>query len=86
MKSLYLSAAAVLLLSACSSSENPCEQVADVAEQVQQCQALQRQISQTKNQPLVLGELENRYQRDCVDFRYYRDEHQSEQCKGTNQQ
>ena len=84
MKSVYFSVVAVLFLSACSSSQDPCDNVADIAEQVKQCQALQRQIAQTKNQPVILGELERRYQTDCVEVRYYRDEHQTDYCKGSS--
>jgi hypothetical protein len=33
-----------------------------------------------KGQPLVRTELERRYQQDCIDIRYYRDEKQLAIC------
>lgn len=69
----------------CASQENACEDVTLAAEQIQECQALQRQIANAKNQPLIRSELERRFQTDCIDVRYYRDEHTSAIC-GNKQQ
>jgi hypothetical protein len=64
----------------CSSSNDVCEDVTLASEQIQQCQILQRQIVNAKGQPLIRTELERRYQQDCIDVRYYRDEKQQAIC------
>lgn len=79
-KTLLLSMSVVLLLSGCSSSNNACEDVAVASDQVKQCQSLQRQIVQAKNKPIIRTELERRYEQDCVNLRYYRDDHQGAIC------
>ena len=68
------------LISACSSTDNLCEDITLASEQVQACQALQKQITKAKNKPLIRTELERRYQKDCIDVRYYRDDHKTEVC------
>jgi len=67
-------------LTACSSNDNTCEDITLASEQIQQCQALQRQIVNAKGQTLIRTELERRYQQDCIDVRYYRDEKQLAIC------
>lgn len=81
MKLSFLSAITLgFVLMGCSSNQNMCEDITLASEQVQQCQALHRQIINTKGKPLIRTELERRYQKDCIDFRYYRDEKQSAIC------
>lgn len=70
----------VVFLSACSSSNNVCEDVTLASEQVQQCQSLHKQIVNAKNKPIIRTELERRYQQDCIDIRYYRDDKQAGVC------
>jgi uncharacterized protein YcfL len=70
----------ILMFSGCSSNENTCEDVTLASEQIQQCQALQRQIIKAKQEPLIRTELERRYQADCVDIRFYRDDKQAGVC------
>ncbi len=70
----------VLFLAACSSNDETCEDITLASEQIQQCQALHRQIVNAKGQPLIRTELERRYQQDCIDIRYYRDEKQLAIC------
>ena len=79
-KSLYLPVILICLLSSCSSSENVCEDITLASEQIQQCQALHRQIVDAKGKTLIRTELERRYQQDCIDVRYYRDEKQLAIC------
>ena len=67
-------------LFSCSSQNNACEDVILASEQIQDCQALQRKITQASNQPFLRTELERRYQKDCINTRYYRDEHQQAVC------
>ncbi|MGB1200171.1 hypothetical protein [Cognaticolwellia aestuarii] len=70
----------VLVFSACSSNNNSCEDVTLASEQVQQCQSLHKQIISAKNKPVIRTELERRYQQDCIDIRYYRDDKQAAVC------
>ncbi|MCJ8271787.1 MAG: hypothetical protein MJK04_20615 [Psychrosphaera sp.] len=55
------------------------------SEQIQECQSLQRQITNSKNQPIKRTELERRYQVDCIDIRYYRDDKQVAICGNKHQ-
>ncbi len=41
---------------------------------------MQRQIVNAKGKPLIRTELERRYQTDCVEVRFYRDDHQQAIC------
>lgn len=81
MKVLVTSAVcSTLLFMGCAAKEQACEDVTMVSEQAKQCQALQRQISNAKGKPIIRTELERRYQQDCIDVRYYRDDHQEAIC------
>lgn len=81
MKFTFFSAIGfTLVLASCSSNDDACEDITLASEQIQQCQALHRQIVNAKGQPLIRTELERRYQQDCIDIRYYRDEKQSAIC------
>jgi len=70
----------VLATSACSSQQNACEDASEAAAQVQECKSLHQQIIQAKDRPLIRTELERRYQDDCIDVRYYRDDHTDAVC------
>ncbi|MEY8216478.1 MAG: hypothetical protein RPR97_18590 [Colwellia sp.] len=78
--SCSLSFGLAITLSSCSHSGNTCEYITLATEQIQQCQALHRQIINAKGKPLIRTELERRYQQDCIDIRYYRDEKQLAIC------
>ncbi len=78
--SLFSAIGFALVLVGCSSNDDACEDVTLASEQIQQCQALHRQIINAKGQPLIRTELERRYQQDCIDVRYYRDEKQLAIC------
>ena len=80
MKQLVLIVSGVLFFSGCSSSSDVCEDVTLASEQVQQCQLLHKKIINSKNKPLIRTELERRYQQDCIDIRYYRDDKQAGVC------
>lgn len=77
--SLFSAVSLVLFLGGCSSTD-ACEDITLASEQIQQCQALHRQIVNAKDKPLIRTELERRYQQDCIDVRYYRDEKQQAIC------
>jgi hypothetical protein len=76
----FFSIVTLMTLSGCSSTEVACENVTTASEQVQACQSLQRQITNAKDRPIMRTELERRYQVDCVDIRYYRDDKQESIC------
>jgi hypothetical protein len=76
----YLAAFISVVLTGCSSNDEVCEDITLASEQINQCQILHRQITHAKGKPIIRTELERRYQQDCIDIRYYRDEQQSAIC------
>lgn len=76
----FLAACIAIVLTGCSSNDSACEDITLASEQIQQCQALHRQIVNAKGKPIIRTELERRYEQDCIDIRYYRDEKQSAIC------
>ena len=78
-KSLLLVVPIITFLASYSNVDNACEDVTLASEQIQECQALHKQIVNTKS-VIVRTELDRRYQQDCIDIRYYRDEHQAAIC------
>ena len=82
MKKLFIHTSMLLLPFGCAYYEETCEDVSLISEQTQQCQILYKQISGLDNKPIRRTELERRYQQDCVDIRYYRDEKQPNVCNG----
>ncbi len=79
-KSILLSLSLVIFLASCSSIDNACEDVTLASEQIQECQSLHKRIINAKGDVLIRTELERRYQQDCIDIRYYRDEKQAAIC------
>jgi len=79
-KAFIITYISIVLIGGCSSSNDICEDVTLASEQVKQCQILQRQIVQAKNRPVYRTELERRYQTDCIDIRFYRDDQQAAIC------
>ncbi len=79
-KRFFLVVSAAIFLTGCVVAENPCEDITQVSEQIQACEVLQRQINNAKDRPLVRTELERRYQQDCIDIRFYRDDKQKAIC------
>lgn len=79
-QSLFTAISLMFALQGCSSTNDVCEDVTLASEQIQQCQILHRQIVNAKGQPIIRTELERRYQQDCIDVRYYRDEKQQAIC------
>lgn len=79
MKKLLLLPVTILLAS-CSSVDNVCEDVTLASEQIQECQTLHKRIINAKGDVIIRTELERRYQQDCIDIRFYRDERQAAIC------
>jgi len=69
----------VSVLTSCSSVDNACEDVTLASEQIQECQALHKKIVNAKS-IIVRTELDRRYQQDCIDIRFYRDDRQAAIC------
>lgn len=80
MKQLIVMVFGVLFFSGCSSHDSICEDVTLASEQIQQCQSLHKKIINAKNKPIIRTELERRYQQDCIDIRFYRDDKQAGVC------
>jgi len=81
MKPIYFfSILTLLTLVGCSTIESACEDITLASEQIKECQSLQRQITHSKNEPIKRTELERRYQVDCIDIRFYRDDKQKAKC------
>jgi len=78
-KLLLLVVPVVSMLTSCSSVDNACEDVTLASEQIQECQALHKQIINAKS-VIVRTELDRRYQQDCIDIRFYRDDRQAAIC------
>jgi hypothetical protein len=79
-KSLFFALPISVLLASCSSSSDTCEDITLASEQIQECQVLHRKIINAKGDVLIRTELERRYQQDCIDIRYYRDDRQAAIC------
>jgi len=78
-KLLLLALPVVTMLASCSSVDNACEDVTLASEQIQECQALHKKIINAKS-VIVRTELDRRYQQDCIDIRFYRDDRQAAIC------
>jgi uncharacterized protein YcfL len=84
-KIFFLSFLTTAILAGCSSSpEDACEDITLASEQIHECQSLQRKITNAKDKPIIRTELERRYQTDCIDIRYYRDDRQNAICGNKN--
>jgi hypothetical protein len=70
----------IILLASCSSVDDVCEDVTLASEQIQECQTLHKRIVNAKGDVIIRTELERRYQQDCIDIRFYRDERQAAIC------
>jgi hypothetical protein len=73
------------LLFSCAANDKACEDVTIAAEQTQACQLLKKQIDNAQGRPIIRTELERRYQQDCIESRYYRDDKQSGICGNKKQ-
>lgn len=83
MKTITIAFATTILLSqaGCSILNNdPCEDITFSSEQQAECTNLHKQIVNAKGNPIKRTELERRYQENCVDIRYYRDDQTNERC------
>jgi hypothetical protein len=79
-KSLLLIVPIISLLASCSSIDDACEDITLASEQIQTCHALHKKIINAKGDVIFRTELERRYQKDCIEIRYYRDEKQAAIC------
>lgn len=74
----------LIYLSACSIKNEQCEKLSEISKQQKQCVLLKKRIIDNSNEPLLKSELERRYQIDCVDVRYYRDDQNIDTCEDKN--
>ncbi|WNC73013.1 hypothetical protein RGQ13_03250 [Thalassotalea psychrophila] len=61
--------------------DDPCEDITFSSEQQADCAQLQRRIVNAKGNPIKRTELERRYEQDCVNLRYYRDDQTQKRCE-----
>ena len=61
--------------------DDPCEDITFSSEQQANCAQLQRRIVNAKGNPIKRTELERRYEQDCVNLRYYRDDQTQKRCE-----
>lgn len=82
-KALQITLAAVTpcLLSACASQSNLCEDIMEVKAQEQQCLVLEKAMRSPKNPQMALT-ARQRFENECENFRYYRDEYDTICKKG----
>ncbi|TKB47046.1 hypothetical protein [Thalassotalea mangrovi] len=86
MKPFLLSIAVTVCLSACSSSNAVnCDDIQVSMEQQNECISLKKQIDNARGQPILRTELERRYEQDCLNLRYYRDDQVVERCQNQEQ-
>lgn len=71
------------LTTGCASQSNLCEDILEVKAQAQQCEVLQKAIRNPKNPQMALT-ARQRYENECVNFRYYRDDYDTI-CKNGEQ-
>lgn len=67
-------------LSACASKDKPCEEILEVKHQIQQCEQW-RKVMNNNNYPQQAMTAKKRYEQECQDLRYYRDDYDTI-CKG----
>lgn len=63
---------AVAAVAGCAGSEKTCESIEEVRAQEQYCLELREKLNST-NRLQVRSVLTEQYQKECIDFRYYRD-------------
>lgn len=74
---LLMTLAAVLLLGGCAAQNPHCEDIDKVIAQRKACDALMKRIKQTK-QVAVRTTLQEQYEKQCVELRFYRDSFEDE--------
>lgn len=78
---IALTAAVPCVLSACASQSNLCENIMEVKAQEQQCLVLEKAMRNPKNPQMALT-ARQRFENECENFRYYRDEYDTICKKG----
>ncbi|GGF56853.1 hypothetical protein [Alteromonas lipolytica] len=68
-------------LTGCASQSNLCEDILEIKAQNQQCKVLQKAIQNPKNPQMALT-ARQRYENECVNFRFYRDDYDTVCKKG----
>ncbi len=71
------------LLTGCASQSILCEDILEVKAQAQQCKVLQQAMRNPKNPQMALT-ARQRYEAECENFRYYRDDYDTI-CKNGEQ-
>ena len=69
-----VSVCSLSILSGCSSTDLPCEEILEVKQQRQECEKLRKTMSRT-SYPQQAPTAKLRYEEECLNLRYYRDEY-----------
>lgn len=77
--------AATLLLSGCMAQNPHCEDIEKVIAQRKACDALMKRIKQTK-QVAVRTTLQEQYEKQCVELRFYRDSFENDMSVCSSQE
>lgn len=73
-------------LAACSNTQTSCEDIEEIIAQRNECEAMAKRIKQTDS-VVVRTNLEEIYEKQCVDIRFYRDSFDDQQvCSAKKQQ
>lgn len=84
MKTITIAFISTVLLSQAGCAfiqDDPCEDITFSSEQQAECAQLQRRIVNAKGNPIKRTELERRYEQDCVNLRFYRDDQTQIRCE-----
>lgn len=71
MRTIFLLPIAISLMG-CAGGNQPCESIEEVQAQERYCEDLRKKLNSTTRLQ-IRSALNEQYQNECVDFRYYRD-------------
>ncbi|MDC0602733.1 hypothetical protein OAP14_06850 [Aliiglaciecola sp.] len=74
MARIGISASIFILLTACATQDNPCEEILEVKQQHLECERLRKKMGKS-GYPQQALTAKLRYEEACTNLRYYRDEY-----------
>ncbi|WKE66862.1 hypothetical protein PVT67_06390 [Gallaecimonas kandeliae] len=75
-----LAGAILASLSACTTTD-PCSRIVEMKELAQRCDMMRRNMDKLKSNPQMMSAAKQRYEQECVDFLYYRDDFTNDELK-----
>lgn len=77
-----LTLSSTLLLGACAApTPDPCKQIVQMSDQARRCDQMRRNMDNLKKNPQLYNAAQQRYQEECVNFLYYRENFSEQQLK-----